>query len=374
VSSASSTAADATATADAGDPTDAGGPTDIPRTALEWMAAAEAAGLDPAPTPITLRGLPDLAIRTLRTEINGRRALGRRLDPSLGRLLASVVPVLRRPVFLVGAARSGTTFLGEALGTLPEISYHHEPVATKAAARYIHAGLWGERRSRAFYRMVYRWLMRVELDGGRRFAEKTPWNAFLLPFLARTFPDLQVIHIIRDGRDVAASHIRKPWLRADSALTGRREPGGYLYGPWAQWWVPPADRTGFETGTDVLRMSMAWRLFTEAALRDGSALGPERYLEIRYEQLVQGPESVGTSVLDFLAIDGTRSRQAFLDAIRSADPASMGAWRSTFDDAAMARLLADSGALLQRLGYLDPGMSGAPASSAAHRGGSSAGP
>lgn len=322
-----------------------------PTTAIEWMAAAEAAGLDPVPTPITPRTLPDLAIRTLRTEVNGRRALGRRLEPSLGRLGASVVPSLDRPVFLVGAARSGTTFLGEALGALSEISYHHEPVATKAAARYVHDGLWSERRARAFYRMVYRWLLRVGLDGGRRLAEKTPWNAFLLPFLARTFPGLQVIHIIRDGRDVAASHMRRPWLRADSAITGKREPGGYLYGPWAQWWVPATERTAFETGPDVLRMSMAWRLFTEAALRDGPSLGPGRYLELRYEALVRDPDAEGPRVLDFLGIARADSRAAFLAAVRKADPGSVGAWRSAFDEASMTRLLADSAPLLERLGY-----------------------
>jgi hypothetical protein len=315
------------------------------------MAAATAAGLDPAPTPITLRTLPSLAVRTVRTEINGRWALGRRLDPRPGRLLSSVVPGLERPIFLVGAARSGTTFLGGALGALPEVSYHHEPVATKAAARYVHDGLWSERRSRAFYRMVYRWLMRVELDGGRRFAEKTPWNAFLLPFLARTFPGLQVIHIIRDGRDVAASHIRKPWLRADAATSGKREPGGYLYGPWAQWWVPLEERTGFETGPDVLRMSMAWRLFTEAALRDGAALGAERYLELRYESLVTAPSEQAERVLDFLGIDQPDSRAALAGALGKADPGSVGAWRSTFDEDEMRHLLADSGVLLERLGY-----------------------
>jgi LPS sulfotransferase NodH len=315
------------------------------------MAAAEAAGLDPAPTPITLPGLPDLAMRTLRTEINGRRALGRRLAPTPGRVAASLMPDLHRPLFLVGAARSGTTFLGEVLGALPEISYHHEPVATKAAARYVHEGRWSERRSRAFFRMVYRWLLRVELDGGRRFAEKTPWNTFLLPFLARTFPDLQVIHIIRDGRDVAASHIRKPWLRADSATSGKREPGGYLYGPWAQWWVPATDRTAFETGPDVLRMSMAWRLFTDAALRDGPGLGPERYLELRYESLVTAPATEALRVLDFLGIDQPASRAAMLDAVRAADPGSVGSWRTAFDEAQMERLMADSGALLDRLGY-----------------------
>lgn len=324
-----------------------------PATALDWMAAAEAAGLDPTPTPVTLRTLPDLAVRTLRTEINGRRALGRRFEPDVRRALASVVPSLDRPVFLVGAARSGTTFLGEALGNLPEISYHHEPVATKAAARYVHDGRWGERRARAIYRMVYRWLLRVELDGGRRFAEKTPWNAFLLPFLARTFRGTQVIHIVRDGRDVAASHLRKPWLRADAATSGKREPGGYLYGPWAQWWVPEPDRMAFETGPDVLRMSMAWRLFTEAALRDGPALGDSSYLELRYESLVREPEATGARILAFLGIERAASRAAFLDAVKRADARSVGAWRSTFDEAAMGRLLADSGALLGRLGYLD---------------------
>jgi hypothetical protein len=199
--------------------------------------------------------------------------------------------------------------------------------------------------------MVYRWLMRVELDGGRRFAEKTPWNAFLLPFLARTFPGLQVIHIIRDGRDVAASHIRKPWLRADSATSGKREPGGYLYGPWAQWWVPPAERDAFEAGHDVLRMSKAWRLFTEAALRDGPALGPERYLELRYESLVTDPTAVGERVLDFLGIDRPDSRSMLLAAVGRAEPTSVGAWRSTFDDEALRTLLDDSGELLERLGY-----------------------
>jgi Sulfotransferase family len=326
---------------------------DAPTTAIEWMAAAEAAGLDPTPTPITLRGLPELAIRTVRTEITGRRALGRRLDPSLGRLAGSLVPTLERPLFLVGAARSGTTFLGEVLGKLPEISYHHEPVATKAAARYVHEGLWSERRARAFYRMVYRWLLRSGLDGGRRFSEKTPWNAFLLPFLARTFPDLQVIHIIRDGRDVAASHIRKPWLRADSATSGKREPGGYLYGPWAQWWVPPAERAAFETGPDVLRMSLAWRLYTEAALRDGPALGADRYLELRYESLVTAPSVEGERLLDFLDIERPESRAELQVALREVSTGSVGAWRSELDDRQMDRLLADSGPLLERLGYLD---------------------
>ena len=93
-----------------------------------------------------------------------------------------------------------------------------------AGGRYVYEGLWGYRRSREFYRLVYRWLVRVERDGDLRFAEKTPTNIFLIPFLAKAFPDSQFIHIIRDGRDAASSHMHKPWLRAEDAWSGEREP------------------------------------------------------------------------------------------------------------------------------------------------------
>ncbi len=316
------------------------------------MAAAAAAGLDPRPTPVDARTIPDLLIRTWRTERFNRRKVGRARPRDLGSVLSSVKPAIREPIFLFGAARSGTTFLGECVGNLPEVSYHHEPVATKAAGRNVYEGTWGERRSRLFFRSVYAWLMRYQLEGGLRFCEKTPTNAFLLPFLGRSFPDARFVHIIRDGRDVAASHIREPWLRADSALSGRREPGGYLYGPWAPWWVASGDRTAFETGPDVLRMSMAWRSYTQAALTDGPSLGADRYLEVRYEALMADPAAAGTGILDFLHVDDSASRQAFLAALGRADPRSIGSWRTAFTPEQVAVIEADAGSLLRRLGYL----------------------
>ncbi len=160
------------------------------------------------------------------------------------------------------------------------------------------------------------------------------------------------MHIIRDGRDVAASHIREPWLRADSALSGRREPGGYLYGPWAPWWVAPADRMAFESGPDELRMSMAWRSYTAAALADGPSLGPDRYLEVRYEAVMADPAAAGTRILDFLDVADSQSRQSFLAALGRADARSVGAWRTSFTPEQVAIIEADSGPLLRQLGYL----------------------
>ena len=98
-------------------------------------------------------------------------------------------------------------------------------------------------------------------------------------------------------------------------------------------------------------MSMAWRLFTETALRDGPPLGADRYLELRYESLVTDPTAVGERVLDFLGIDRPDSRATLIAAVGRADPGSVGAWRSTFDDEATRVLMDDAGALLEQLGY-----------------------
>jgi hypothetical protein len=308
-------------------------------------------GIDPTPLPITWSNLWEWALKTYRAERRYYRRLhrGRRLTSR--RLAASLLPRIERPIFIIGAARSGTTFLGDCIGRLPEVSYHHEPPATKAAGRYVYDGLWSHRRSAWFFRTVYAWLLRVELDGALRFCEKTPTNALLIPFLGRVFPDSQFVHILRDGRDASASLYKQPWLRADAATSGKREPGGYLHGPWAPWWVEKDRVREFETTSDAHRMIWAWRRYTEAALRDGPLLGPERYHELRYESLVTDPRTEATRILDFLGVRRARSRGAFLQAADRASEGSMGSWRRTFSPDEVAVIEADSGELLRSLGY-----------------------
>src|SRR5690349_10382646 len=106
--------------------------------------------MDPEPTPIDLRTIRNLARKTWRNERKNYTKLGRTRRLTSKRLAASIVPNLDRAVFVVGAARSGTTFLGDCVGHLPEISYHFEPPATKAAGRYVAEGMWGYWRSRWF--------------------------------------------------------------------------------------------------------------------------------------------------------------------------------------------------------------------------------
>jgi hypothetical protein len=315
------------------------------------LAPGFAADIDTSPTPITWFNLPKWALKTYRAERRYYRRLGRTRRLTSQRLAASLAPRLERPIFIVGAARSGTTFLGDCIGHLDEVSYHHEPPATKAAGRYVYEGLWGFRHSRWFFRTVYAWLLRAELDGNLRFCEKTPTNAFLIPFLDRAFPDAQVIHIIRDGRDAAASHLHKPWLLASARHSGIREPGGYLHGPFAPWWVEPERRDEFERTSDAHRMIWAWRRYTAAALTAGPALGPARYLELRYETLVTHPGDEGEKMLDFLGVSRPASRSRFMTAIGRAEEGSIGSWKGAFDAGQLAEIEADSGPLLHELGY-----------------------
>ena len=311
------------------------------------------ADASPEPLPIGLGDMYRLARKTYRAERRYYLKLDRHRPMTSERLSSSLLPRLERPIFIIGAARSGTTFLGDCIGRLPEITYHHEPPATKAAGRYVYEGLWGFRRSRWFFRLVYNWLVRVERDGDLRFSEKTPTNIFLIPFLSEAFPRSQFIHIIRDGRDASSSHMHKPWLRAEDAWTGEREPGGYLHGPWPKFWVEPDRREEFISTSDARRMAWAWRRYTETGLQYGPPLGSDRYHELRYEDLVRQPLDEGERMLDFLDITAKASRDRFLTATQRADDSSVGTWRSTFYPSELGEIDAEAGDLLRRLGYDD---------------------
>ena len=196
--------------------------------------------------------------------------------------------------------------------------------------------------------------MRVERDGDLRFCEKTPTNIFLIPFLARAFPDSQFVHIIRDGRDAASSHMHKPWLRAEDAWSGEREPGGYLHGPWPKFWVEPERREEFVRTSDARRMAWAWRRYTETGLREGLGLGPARYHELRYEDLVSRPARRGRAHPRLPGHrEGSLARPLPDGRSQRADDSSVGTWRDTFYPSELAEIETEAGDLLRQLGYVD---------------------
>jgi hypothetical protein len=99
--------------------------------------------------------------------------------------------------------------------------------------------------------------------GKQRWGDKTPMYMQNLRLLERLFPDALFVHLIRDGRD--------------AALSFRSMPEGLM----TETWMQPRDVAGF---------ACQWRTEVKAARRLGRRVGPDRYLEVRYEDLVADVE------------------------------------------------------------------------------------
>ena len=104
----------------------------------------------------------------------------------------------------------------------------------------------------------------AEERGKRRWGDKTPMYMQNLRLLERLFPDALFVHLIRDGRDAALSFLSMP------------------KGLMTETWMQPRSVAGFAS---------QWRTELRAARRLGRRVGGERYLEVRYEDLVADVES-----------------------------------------------------------------------------------
>ena len=110
-----------------------------------------------------------------------------------------------------------------------------------------------EEQWRAHVRELFSWvhLQNAQRQGKIRRADKSPGYAVLLDYIDSMYPDCQVVHMVRDPRDVIDS-----WRRR-----------------WA-WSAPGA----------ALRVAAP-----RAAAEAFGAAHPDRYREVRYEALATSP-------------------------------------------------------------------------------------
>ena len=240
------------------------------------MAAAEAAGLDSDPDAHHAPWAPRPgARRTLRTEVNGRRALGRRLEPTPGRL-ARVGRAGPRPARLPGGCRTLRHDL-PGRGRRAHSPSQLSPRAGRDQGRRRATSTTGPGASGvrgAFFRMVYRWLLRSSSTAGagsrRRPHQRLPAALPRADVPGRSSSSTSSATGGTWRPATSASRGCAPTPRPQRQAGARRLPVravGAMVGR-------AGERTAFETGPDVLRMSMAWRRYTEAALGDGRASGP----------------------------------------------------------------------------------------------------
>lgn len=210
-------------------------------------------------------------------------------------------------LFVVGCARSGTTLLQRLLDAHPQLAVSNDP-------HFIHEGLrksagrdvpltadlvervlacptlrrlsLSEQEVREaattaetygdFVGAIYTTFARKR--GKPLAGEKTARYVRYLPLLDAIFPWAKTLHIVRDGRDVALSML--DWARPD------RGPGRYRLWP----------------EQPIAVCALSWRWHVTTGQRDGSARGPSRYQEVRYEGLVAEPEPTMRRVSAFLEL------------------------------------------------------------------------
>jgi hypothetical protein len=208
--------------------------------------------------------------------------------------LVDLPQVCSRPVFIIGAPRSGTSALAWSL-------YQHPNFWTSQETEFL-APLFGGARLHEAYEVgtarPRTWLREQKVDrgeffayvglginalftsrsGGKRWVDQTPGYTLLADTLADLFPGACFLHILRDGRSVVRSmtHFREAVGR------GLSETGGLP--SWAR---------SFEGAVET------WRSFVEAALAF-CARQPQRSLTIVHEHLVADPPPGFQRILDFL--------------------------------------------------------------------------
>ena len=218
--------------------------------------------------------------------------MGRRGDDPLD----SPVP------FIVGVPRSGTTLLRAMLASHPDLSIPEEADFLLSMSvrpwRYErsdgfdlemfltdlledpHFHSWGvseseartavtEKAPRSLADAMRALFLHCALrDGKTRYGNKTPEAVGAIRRLAHLFPEARFIHIIRDGRDVALSNIHT---------------------------------VGFMRS--VGEVALAWTDGIEKGQRGGRILRPNRYWEVRYEELVESPEQVLRPLCEYVELD-----------------------------------------------------------------------
>jgi Sulfotransferase family len=207
-----------------------------------------------------------------------------------------------RAVFVGGCERSGTTMLGAMLGAhsdciaTPETQFL-EHQFTEAAfdpgaldPRKTLARIMANRRYRLLwqfpidpggvrvedvgssYPRVLSWLVqaygRQQGKQGSVWIDHTPSNFRRALTLLRLFPEARFIHLVRDGRAVAASLLPLDW------------------GP-----------------NNALHAAEFWMGRCATGLAAEAQLGPERVLRVRFEDLVSTPEIVLQQIATFAELD-----------------------------------------------------------------------
>ncbi len=264
-----------------------------------------------------------------------------------------------RPIFFVGAPRSGTTILFEAFSSHPDLAWFSNylyrfprfPVVSLFSRLAISNDLLGAKRQNGesafriprpyavecypawelccgqkfrFDYLLNQKASQEEKDkvvrlvdkvtryqSKHRFATKIT-GPTRMAYLNSIFPDALFIHVVRDGRAVVNS-----LMKVDFWKNG----GGY-HKPWWRGGLTEEDIELYDKygKTPVALTAVQWRRIMLMAREEAKAIGPGQYLEIRYEDALRDPIAAMDGLFTFSHLapsskvhDYIRTKSAFKD-------------------------------------------------------------
>lgn len=270
--------------------------------------------------------------------------------------------------FIVGVSRSGTTLMRLMLDAHPELAIPPETHFIPQAARCnsteafleviksherfpdyqidpeaLRRRIWSLKAGdvsgalRVFYETY------AERFDKRRYGDKTPRYLRSMPLVQGMMPEARFLHLIRDGRDVAASGLD----------------------------------AGFGAST-VAEWAKQWRSHIESGRLDSKRLTPGSYMELRYEDLVLDTSKTLREVCEFAGLPwdermldyhhGAQERirelgndlavksgeeRVQMHSLTSQSPQSdrVGSWESRLDPEQVGEFEEIAGDVLRELGY-----------------------
>jgi glycosyltransferase involved in cell wall biosynthesis len=239
------------------------------------------------------------------------------------------------PFFVVGRAKSGTTWLMRMLNLHPEVMCRGEGrffgldhVVGDSGIRSLYGAL-AHSRELALWMGRSAWtrdedpgeiaqeltgviaeylLERGRAPSGKRLVgDKTPLTGRdVITEIARIVPAAKVLHLMRDGRDVAVSSVHHLWNQAkqegglhqlsddqmEKREAYRRDPTQF----------GPGKRTIFSEG-ELVSTAEDWAEQTRRARADGEERFGPAYLELRYEDMLLDVTKEFRRVLEFLGAE-----------------------------------------------------------------------
>jgi hypothetical protein len=171
-------------------------------------------------------------------------------------------------------------------------------------------------------------------QGVERWADCTPEHLLHLKRIKKTIPDALIIHIIRDGRDVALSTAKLGYIRR-------------------MWW----DRT-----PNVMVSGLYWEWMVRKGREDGKKIGRD-YLEVRFEQLISDPRATLATLSGFVEqqLDYDHILKVGIGSVSEPNTSFKGGsgngfnplarWKAGFSTEDLAMFEALVGSTLEELGY-----------------------